>query len=275
MSYPLAPTPPRPRPGIVTVAGYLLYLVAALLVISMIVSLATVSKALSYVRATYASDTNEHDLVTATKVGIGFSVVLDVVLIVLVVLLGLFNLRGRNGMRITTWVIAGLGVLCLGCGAFGNVTGSALPKSDGSSQNTTVNIRDVVPGWAKATGITIDVISVLSLIAVIILLALPASNAFFRKTPLAMTGYPGGYGPVPGYPQAPGFGPNPGYPQTQGYPQGAPGSPVGDPAYPAYPGAPGQPTHAPIPTQPHDPTQPQDQRQDPTNPPAGPFTPPS
>ena len=90
------------------------------------------------------------------KIGLGVAIGIDVALIVLVLLLGFFDLRGSNGMRVTT--------------------------------------------WAKDTATVIDVVSLLAL-AVIILAALPAANAFFRKQTMAEA-YQGW---VPGYPQPPDY----------------------------------------------------------------------
>ncbi|HEY1489255.1 MAG TPA: hypothetical protein VGF84_24330 [Micromonosporaceae bacterium] len=250
MGYPIADAP-RQRPSAVTAAGYLLYLVAGLLVVNIIVSLTTISNALDFIRRTYAADPNQHTILTAAKIGIGFGIAVDIILVALVVVLAVFDLRGRNGMRITTWVIAGLGVLCLGCGAFGNVTGSALKQNTGTGQTVTVDVKNVIPSWAKDASMAIDIISTLALIAVIILLALPASNAFFKKPP-QMVAYQGGWA-QPGYP------PVPGYPPTQQ-----------DPAYPPIPGqAPTQqdPAYPPI--------QPPRNPDDPTSPPPGGFPPPA
>jgi hypothetical protein len=65
-----------------------------------------------------------------------------------------------------------------------------------------------VPSWARDVSRTVDILNALALILVIIFLAMPAANAFFRKQQ-AMPGYPGtgwvqptndpAYPPIPGY----------------------------------------------------------------------------
>jgi hypothetical protein len=223
MNYPMVVGPARQRPPAVTVAGYLLYLVAVLLAIDVVASAAVFSTAIHGVDISYAGDPNHDAAVTAAKVAIGLSIAINALLIPLVVVLAIFDVRGRNGMRITTWVIAGLGVLCLGCGSFGNVTGSAFQRNGSNNERATVNINDIVPSWAKDASMALTIVSLLALIAVIILLALPASNTFFRKTPTTMmyVGYPGypvggAYPAEPGYPTYPAHTQHPTDPPTGG-----------------------------------------------------------
>jgi hypothetical protein len=261
MGYPISPAAPKARPATVTIAGYSMYAVAVLLAVNAVISLTTIGRAITFAQDTYGDTGQSSDAATAVKIAIGLIIVIDVVMILLALILGLFVLRGNNGMRITTWVIAGLGVLCLGCSAAGGTTGSF---SNSADNGVSINARDVVPGWARSSETILYVLSVLLLIAVIILLALPASNAFFRKTPqmVAFPGYVPGF-PPPGYP-APGY-PPPGYPPAAAYPPpGYPAPGYAPPGYapPAYP-APGSPSS--------DPTGPAD----PPYPPTGPFTPPS
>jgi len=258
MSYynPVVPAGPRPRPGVVTMSGYLLYAVAALLTVNVLISLATLSKALDAVRA--AVGNTDADFSNAFKVGEVIGAVIDLGIVVLFVLLGLFVLRGKNGMRITTWVVAGLGTLCSLC----SVAGSGISQSMANSKNSSLSdsqisaIKDAVPGWARATSIVVYLLIAIALIAVIIMLAMPAANEFFRKPNLmAMPGYG-----APGY-GAPGYG-APAYP-TYGqppYPAGPPQPPYPTgqqpPPYPAAPD-PSQPWASPTqpPVNPQDPTQ--------------------
>jgi hypothetical protein len=262
MAYPMAGPPvPKQRPGVVTAAGYLLYLVAVLLLLNMVISASVLSSELTTLRAMYSLNGDSDTMASAVKVGFAAGLVLDVVIVLVVAMLGFFDLRGRNGMRITTWVLAGIGALCLGCGAAaGGATGS-LFHDTASANGETISVADLIPTWAKDTETAIDVIAVLALILVIILLALPASNAFFSKAPLMMA-YPGGWvAPMQGYPQNPAYptypaqGAGPQYPPTSPYP---PTYPPTSPASPYQPGS----EFPPLP--------PAGGPQDPTSPPAGP-----
>ena len=295
VGYPMAiPIAPKQRPMLVTIAAFSLFVVAALLAVGAIISAATLGKAVDTARAAYPEFDDADLAATAVKLGVGLTIAIHVVLFILLVLLGLFVLRGSNGMRITTWVIAGLGAVCLGCTAIGT-TGSAFDNTNGTRDGVTINVNDAVPGWVRGANIAITVISMVVLIAAIIMLALPRSNDFFRRPMLPMMGYPGGYGgygppmpygyqPIPpgaypgqapaGYAAQPPYGAVPPYP-TPGYP-GTPGYPTvpSDPGTSAYPGAPGYPTP---PGYSEPPGYPQSPVSDGTNepPPPGPFAPPS
>jgi len=268
---------PKQRPVQVTIAGFLLFVVATLLAVGAAVSAATLGKAVDVARSGY-SDIYDADLAAAaTRITVGISISIQILLLIMLTLLGLFVLRGNNGMRITTWVIGGLGALCLGCTAIGS-TGSAFDNTNGTDDGVSIDVNSAVPGWARGTNIAITVISVLALIVVIILLALPRSNDFFRRPMLPTMGYMGGY---VGYgPQMPyGYQPVPPGPYPVPPPAGYAGQPPYgavpfDPTTPGYPGPPGYPT-TPGYTEP--PGYPQSPVSDGTNepPPPGPFAPPS
>jgi hypothetical protein len=255
-SYPPGyPAPgPRPRPGTVTVASYLLYLVAGLEVIRAIVALATfgaTSKALTEV---YAGTAMADSAKTISLVGSIGAAVLGLLLGAGLVVLGLLNGKGKNASRIITWVLGGLSLCCLGA----DLGGGALTRSleSGSSGSTaggpsTAEVQQrmdaATPSWAGAVTTTATVLILLAVLGAVILLALPASNEFFRKPA------PGGFDPAAPYPypyqgQAyPSPYPAPGYnsqPSPYG-PQGRPGDPA--PGLPPYPGqvVPGQPPFYP------------------------------
>jgi hypothetical protein len=195
---------------VVTAAGYLLYALAALQLLLTIVSLSTASHAIDTIDDIYARDGISNGD-TVAKASIYVSAVVEVLIVALFVILAVFVLRGKNAMRITTWVVAGLGVLCTLCGVAGNGVATTMSnQQNGVSNQDTAALKDAVPGWARGTTLTVDVLVLVALIAVIILLTLSASNAYFRKpAPTMMVGYPA----YPGYP--------PVFPQA-----GAPGSPA-------------------------------------------------
>ncbi len=95
---------------------------------------------------------------------LGFSLVFSIVFVVLALLL----LRGSNGGRIATWVISGIWLLCGFCGLAGSFFLLAL---------------DGIPAWITAYSIVSASISVILHITIIVLLLLPASNAYFKPKP--------------------------------------------------------------------------------------------
>jgi hypothetical protein len=194
---------PQGRPATVTAAAYMLIGVAVLLVANAIISFATLSTVIDATKKAYAGIKNADQMTTAAQAaGVGFAIFYVVVAAGFVVL-ALFNMRGANPARIVTWVLGGLAVLCFGCGLAGTAASSALT----TGSNQTVNgvdmaaaakqVKDALPSWLQPTQLSIGIINLLLVILVIILLALPASNAFFRKN----RGGPGT--PDPGFPTLP------------------------------------------------------------------------
>ncbi|MEU8152669.1 hypothetical protein AB0B94_03265 [Micromonospora sp. NPDC048986] len=228
-------TPARQRPSIVSISSYLLFLFLALQVISLIVTLSTFGTTRDAVRAAYADSATDGDQVADVfaVVGIGGSIVLLLLAVVLGVL-ALFNNQGRNGARITTWIVGGIMVCCVGGGLLSNAaggfnTGGGTTGDGPSPEEIQRRLDEALPSWVTPVSLVLGVLSLIALIAALVLLALPKANPFFRKPtegwepPTPGASYPG--------PQAPG---QPGYPQASGEP-GYPSS--GEPSYPPPPAA--------------------------------------
>ncbi|GIF24814.1 hypothetical protein BJ973_007075 [Actinoplanes tereljensis] len=229
-------------------AAYLLYLVAVLEVINAILTFATLGAVTDAISDVYANTTlsdNADTIITAFYAG---GAIVNLLLGALFAVLGAFDSRGKNWARIVTWVFGGIALCCVGAGlGSSSISGSLETSGDTAGGPTPDEIQQrldaALPSWFTPVGTTITVIVLIALLAVIILLALPKSNEFFRKQPTADQ-----WGqPVPGYPQ-PGY-PQPGYPQ---YPGQAPGYPPpaapGNPPYPSpQPPPPGQPGYPPYP----------------------------
>ncbi|MEV4117546.1 hypothetical protein [Micromonospora sp. NPDC049645] len=218
-------TPARQRPSIVSISSYLLFLFLALQVISLIISLSTFGKTRDALRDAYAGSSTDGEQVADVfvAVGIGSSVLLLLLAVVLGVL-ALFNNQGRNGARITTWIVGGIMVCCVGGGLLSNAaggfnTGGGTGGDGPSPEEIQRRLEEALPSWVTPVSLVLGVLSLIALITALILLALPKANPFFRK-PAA-----GWEPPTPGasYPQAPG------YPQASGEP-GYPSS--GEPSYP-------------------------------------------
>lgn len=249
--------PARVRPGSVTISSYLLILVAAIQVINLILTFATIGDTRRVLQDAYRdSSVNGMDAVAdfAVAVAIGASLI-TLLLAVGLVVLAVLNNRGKNGSRITTWVVGGLLLCCTGgsllSGAAGSISGPVGGSNADMPSQEEIQRRldEALPSWYTPLSTLLGVVAVLALIAALVLLALPASNEFFRRpqpaweppVPGAYPGYPQGQ---PGYPPAPG---QPGYPPSgqPGYPPsgqpGEPGYPQGQPGYPPPPGQPGYP----------------------------------
>lgn len=248
------------RPTVVTASGYLLYLVAVLIVINAVVPLFSVGKVADALREAYANSNNPtpDTVATAAAAGIVVSTVIYALLAIGVAILAAFDLQGRRTARIITWVIGGLSVLCLGCGALGGLTSRLSTTGTSSDGVDPRHVTDLVnqarPSWQVPLTTTVSVIGMLASIAVIVLLATPAANAFFRRPgPGAQLGmaeppYPNlPYPPIPGAvpPAIPGGTPPAAYPPYPTQPPTAAGQPPAPsaepPATPAEPPAPPPP----------------------------------
>ena len=233
-----APGPDRARPpGTVRISSYLLYAVAVVEVISLIVTLSTLSSLRQALNDAYAgTELAESGDAVAVGVAVGGAVIALIVAVGLVVL-GFLNMRGKNPARIVTWVLGGLFLLCCGIGqAFGAAGNAMSTDSTGNvpdQADVQAKIDAAMPGWYSPVSTLLGVIPILLVLVALILLALPASNAFFK--PRAATWEP----PTPGYPVMPG----------SSYP--TPPHQGGEPPLPPHPAAPpvqgGEPPETPAP----------------------------
>lgn len=229
-------TPARQRPSIVSISSYLLFLFLALQVISLIITLSTFGKTRDALRAAYEGSTTDGEQVADVfaVIGIGGSIVLLLLAVVLGVL-ALFNNQGRNGARITTWIVGGIMVCCVGGGLLSNAaggfnTGGGTTDGGPSPEEIQRRLEEALPSWVTPVSLLLGVLSLIALIAALVLLALPKANPFFRKQTAGWEPPTPGAS-YPGNPQAPG---QPGYPQASGEP-GYPSS--GEPSYPPPPAA--------------------------------------
>lgn len=100
---------------------------------------------------------------------------------------GLLILAGKNVARILIWVTAGLDVGFTCCGLALN---AAPPDTDliggGTLHGADLQqaISDAEPVWAQAIRLPATAAWAIALIAAVVLLALPASHAFFRRPAL-------------------------------------------------------------------------------------------
>ena len=236
MSNPTYPAQPPSRPSTVSISSYLLWTAAAVAVIGGILTLVNVGKLTDAYRDLYEGTPaagTETIVVGASVAG----VVVNILFAAGFVILSIFNNRGRNGARITTWVLGGLMLCCSGFGLAGTALTSSmnLDSSGGPSQEEIQSRLDAaLPSWYEPLTVILSVITLLCILGAVILLALPRSNAFFRKPAAA------GFDPSLPYPAYPGQ-QQPQYPgQQPQYPGQQPQYPGQQPQYPGqqpqYPG---------------------------------------
>ncbi|HET6213808.1 MAG TPA: hypothetical protein VFE14_13170 [Micromonosporaceae bacterium] len=191
MSYtvPSSAGPQPARPATVTLAVSLLYVVAALQLVGLVVVLVNLGAYRDGYRQAYANDPDLKD--AAATIGTVFVIAVAAVLLLLAagfVTLGILDGQGRNVARIVTWVVAGIGLCCSGLAVVGGAGRGVMRGFGGRRSSTGPDpaevsriVNDALPSWYGPVVLAINLIVLLSLIGVVILLATPASHAYFRR----------------------------------------------------------------------------------------------
>jgi hypothetical protein len=174
------------RPGVVTLAGYLLFLLAGLQIANLVVSLATMSTMRSVFEEAYRGTNLEGSASTIVALTVGVTAFLAVLFGIGFIVLGVLDLKGKQPARIVTWVVAGLMLCCLS----GSLASNGIGASFGRTSANGVDMGEVqrkitegMPDWVQPTQLGVGLLQILSALAVIVLLALPAANAYFRRRP--------------------------------------------------------------------------------------------
>lgn len=169
-----------------TAAAGLMMLLGVINLVSTVLALTVMDTAKQRFRdaaaAASTTDTTIDQTLTFITVIIVVGIIYNIIVVAALSVLALFNLRGNNATRITTWVVCGLFLVCGLCGIAGQGFNSVVTGDD-ASQALNQAAANMYPGWFNTVTIVTMVIQVLCYIGVIILLALPQSNAFFRNEP--------------------------------------------------------------------------------------------
>ncbi|HEU4423250.1 MAG TPA: hypothetical protein VFR67_12015 [Pilimelia sp.] len=254
MSHPMNPVAPgQARPTTVTISSWLLFLVAALQVAGTIVALSALGTIADIYNDAYEGTELEGSGDFLAGIGIIGGSAFGVLMAVGLVVLAIFNNRGKNGSRITTWVLGGLLLCCSGFGLVGQLAGASMNFGTGGGdlpdpEEIQRRIDEAVP-WYTPTAAGLGLVALLALATALILLALPPSNEYFRKRQPVweppVPGYPG-YQAQPGYPPAGSHAPAPFQPAQP--PPGSPPDqwqPPGPPSAQPPPGSSPQPPPGP------------------------------
>jgi hypothetical protein len=232
MSYAVPQPPPaKTRPGAVGAAVSLMFLAAFVQLVSAVISFLPNHQLDQALNTFYANHPDLNRSSGTDNVANAVAIVVEIVLIVGLVVLAIFVGRGSQGARITTWVLSGIGVLCLGCGSLANAVAPALLNGASGSNNQQAQeakdlldlVRANTPNWQYYLSSALEIVLVLALVLVIILLAVPAANDYFRKQEqvwVPPTNWPGS-----GFPQVP----PPATPQNPMAPPPPPAAPPGPP----------------------------------------------
>jgi hypothetical protein len=236
---------PAERPGRPTVVGaavVCLFALAAVQLVSAIITVVAYGPMIDAARE-YAAGTTDGDIIiTSLQIGRFGGLAVAALFAVGYAVLALFVGRGKNPARIVAWVVLGIGLCCNAGSLVSTAVGGAF-GGGGSGSADSVDAEELqrrmeaaLPGWVNPVTYFLLAVSLVAALAAVILLALPAANEFFRK-PAAIW-----EPPVPGavYPAPPAAAPPVDVPPTA-----APPADVPPPGVPAEPGAPAEPA-APV-----------------------------
>lgn len=235
MTYAVPGPPTKQRPAPVKVAVVLLWAVAAMSLLSIALTFVPTPE-LDQAMEEFARENPQ--FATDDSLTLASSLISALVIGVIGIafaILAVFVNKGSQPARVITWVLGGIMVLCQGCGLiFAAATPALMEGLAGSGDADTEAVAEQAriitentPAWLTAASTAIGVLSVIALILVIILLAVPSANEYFRKQDdvwVPPTGQGGG-----GFPQYP----PPAVPQDPGSPPPPPAAPPSTPPPPA------------------------------------------
>ncbi|MBO3733467.1 hypothetical protein [Glycomyces niveus] len=214
--YPQSPPPgPKTKPWSVTAVVWTQILTAVLLVASGIAMFSVMSSVEDAVTEQLLSDPELADSgLTPDNIGslmtFTFALVAGVYVVfaVFYVIMALLVNKGNRAGRILSWILSGIGLLCCGIGGLiGQVSSSMTANVNGQEyqDEATQAIEDATPAWVNAIDWATLIVLIVGSLVIIILLAVPASNEFFRKEEPPMGPYMGqppyGQQPPPQPPQ--------------------------------------------------------------------------
>jgi hypothetical protein len=181
-------TPTRVRPGTVTTSGYLLFGIGLVSLLGLVTALASYPTIRDVFASAYKGTPVEKSSGTVAVFALVASIVPALFFGIGAVILAPLVLKGRQPARIITWVLCGLLACCQAVGVAGSGINAGTFGQSGTTngvdpQAVARQLADSLPGWVRPTQIATAALLLIFAIVVVVLLALPASNAFFRKQP--------------------------------------------------------------------------------------------
>lgn len=178
-------TPAGPRPTTVTAAAMFMLAIPVLQVIAYAASLAATSAMKDNMRRVFEDagipTTTIDQYLSDASFGGSPAGIVSLIMALIVGGLAIFNLRGVNGARIATWVLLGLGLAAGLCTLGLLFTVQSTLDSLARSAGTSLDMGSILPGWYLPFSYLQGLASVVIYVTVIVLLARPASNEYFRR----------------------------------------------------------------------------------------------
>jgi hypothetical protein len=189
---PAEPAAPRTRPWTVTAAVWLQILLALFVIAQSAVTLMYSADSAHAAEAELeAQGFTGSDLPEGTSFeGNPLSVGLPVLVALFIIVLALFNAAGKRPARLITWIVQPIVLICGGFTAVSVLLMATFLEMGIEAENgpDELDVQAVVdaassafPAWTDIVTYGAAILMTLGSIAVIILLALPSANAYFRK----------------------------------------------------------------------------------------------
>jgi hypothetical protein len=185
----------KSRPASVTIASHLLHLVVALQVVSVCMVLPATGTVMRYYREVFPnpySFDSTNEVRSFYSEGFLYTMILTSAVTMIaaagLVILAAFIKRGKDSARVVTLVLGGLypcfyAWLFFAFGA-GNAVRMGAPDdwdwSDKPRTELWQMLEDRFPSWYNPISTALPLLALCALLVALVLLALPASNAFFR-----------------------------------------------------------------------------------------------
>ncbi|GLZ77169.1 hypothetical protein Afil01_19760 [Actinorhabdospora filicis] len=167
-------------PRTVRAAALIQYATLALAVVGAVLSVLTTVELLKVLPGQYEGEQREA-VVDGTRVAAYGLVVVWLVFSGVFAMLARWYSRGRRWARNWTWGVAGLLALCGACG----LMGSGRPRGYGDDPLARDDVQRALdaatPGWWSGANMVVQGLGFAAYAAIIVLLALPASSAFFQR----------------------------------------------------------------------------------------------
>jgi hypothetical protein len=188
MAYGATPTAPTSRPSTVNTAVMLLYLYGALTLVGAGLWFANLGAFKDAYTTAFKNTDIADQAGTVATVTVAIAAGIPLLFGIAIVIFAIPTSKGKNWARIVSWVLGGIGICCGGSSLISSATGASFNMSGSgtnapSQQDIQRAIDAAVPSWFTPALGAISILGLLALIAAVILLALPASNEFFRKQP--------------------------------------------------------------------------------------------
>lgn len=167
-------------PRTVRVAALIQYGTLALAVVSAVLSVLTTVALLKVLPGQYEGE-EQRSVVEGTRVAAYGLVAVWLLFSAFFALMARSYSRGYRGARNWTWGVAGLLAMCGACG----LMGSARPRGYGGDPLERDDVQRALdaatPGWWSGANLAVQGLGFAAYAVIIVLLAVPASAAFFQR----------------------------------------------------------------------------------------------